>query len=218
MIIGFSGLAGSGKTTAASFLVKNHGFVSMGLADEMKRMVQKVFAFSDDQVWGSSEHRNAPDLRYPREQFGSGIALYLTPRYALQKLGTEWGRDCYNDIWVDFTLRKAKQLLTEPTLRYNANSGVYQVLYPAEFDRGAKGVAISDVRFKNEMAAIKKAGGFLVRLKRGKGLSGEAGAHPSETEQLEVPDNYFDAVIDNRAFSLEELEREITELLKHIVC
>jgi hypothetical protein len=54
------------------------------------------------------------------------------------------------------------------------------------------------------MAAISKADGWLWRMKRGVGLGGAAGAHPSEAEQLEVPDEDFNVVIDNRAFTLKE--------------
>jgi len=42
-IIAISGLAGSGKDTAADFLVKNHGFCKISFADEMKRIVMRLY-------------------------------------------------------------------------------------------------------------------------------------------------------------------------------
>src|SRR6266404_2066963 len=124
MLVGLSGLAGSGKDTAADHLVAKHNFVKVSLADPLKRMCRDAFDFTDDQLWGPSEKRNAPDERYRRKPTqhmlhgrdfntttdkcytcgaekpwppglgGEECFHYLTPRYALQKLGTEWGRDC----------------------------------------------------------------------------------------------------------------------------
>jgi hypothetical protein len=63
-IIGISGKAGSGKDTVAEYLVEHHGFVRMALADEMKRFCKRVFGFTDLQLWGPSDNRNAIDRRY----------------------------------------------------------------------------------------------------------------------------------------------------------
>jgi hypothetical protein len=101
VIIGISGKAGVGKDTATDLLVERFGFVKVALADPLKRICKEVFAFTDEQLWGSSEKRNAPDERYLNE---------LTPRLALQKLGTEWGRECYENVWIDHALRAARDI------------------------------------------------------------------------------------------------------------
>ena len=44
----------------------------------MKRAVQKVFEFSDAQVWGTQAEKEAIDPRYG-----------ISPRWLLQRLGTE---------------------------------------------------------------------------------------------------------------------------------
>lgn len=59
-----TGAAGSGKDTVASFLVKNHEAVAIAQADPMKRLAKIIFGFTDDQLWGPSESRNAVDERY----------------------------------------------------------------------------------------------------------------------------------------------------------
>jgi hypothetical protein len=76
MIIGISGLiydnagnkgnAGAGKDTVADILIKDFGYVRVAFADVMKRFAQEIYQFSDEQLWGPSEKRNAPDPRYRR--------------------------------------------------------------------------------------------------------------------------------------------------------
>lgn len=75
------GQAGSGKDTVASFLVKNHGGATIAQADPMKRLGSLAFGFSDDQLWGPSESRNAPDNRFldPAEWLRVELALDNAP-------------------------------------------------------------------------------------------------------------------------------------------
>jgi hypothetical protein len=66
---------------------------------------------------------------------------HITPRYMLQLMGTEAGRDVFHkDLWI---LSLEKKL------------GMY------------KDVVIADVRFPNEIDFIQRMGGFVVRVKRG---------------------------------------------------
>lgn len=211
MIIGITGQAGSGKDTIALHLVNKYRFVRVGLADPLKRICKEVFDFSDDQLWGPSEQRNGPDKRYPRTYFTTtvlpkekegerthypkaGTPGFLTPRYALQTLGTEWGRDCYGNTWIDYGLRVAKELEFGYS-HYTPQEG----LIKTEKDTGiCPGVVFSDLRFRNEIDAVKAAGGKLVRVKR-PGFDGNVGVvgHASEEEQKSFTDDEFDFVIQN---------------------
>ena len=78
-----------------------------------------------------------------------------TPRQALQTLGTEWGRDC---IGADFWVR----------------------IWAAEAANHAHVVA-DDVRFPNEAAAIRAAGGLVIRIDRAGAGSVSGNGHISET-------------------------------------
>lgn len=235
MIIGISGVAGSGKDTTADVLIQHHGFVKVALADPLKRICKDVYDFSDDQLWGPSASRNAPDWRYPRtpeavafieriqvqleerfaqsveKEFGEDVAKhFLTTREALQSLGTEWGRRCFRDTWLQKAIRTAKTLLSEAgrTLQYDARRGLHESVQAR-----AQGVAIPDVRFKNEMLGIRAAGGVVIRVRRTKaGLNAGFAAHASEAEQLDVPDEFFDYVAVNDS-PLEELPSKVSEML-----
>jgi len=221
MIIGISGKAGSGKDTCADFLVNDCGFVKVALADPFKRMCRDVFDFSEQQLWGPSEFRNEPDKRYLRG-VKKGIIpqkVYLTPRFALQTLGSEWGRNCYKNVWVDYAIRTAKAIEKayenrEPVY-YDQVLGLCQDSDPENWagECTHKGVAIPDVRVKNEIEAIKKADGLVIRVVRsGAGLQGDAANHKSETEMNSIPDSLFDEVIINDG-SLDELRSKILKLV-----
>jgi hypothetical protein len=234
MIVGISGLAGSGKDTAADFFVRNHDFVRVSLADPVKRVCADIYGFSFDQLWGPSPSRNAPDERFPREHgpfrdgrcacCGFGFDLfpfdmakpdglpqcYLTPRFALQQLGTEWGRDCFSDTWVTYALTVAGKLSVEGGYSYTPMGGLaFRVSQP----RRRFNVVIPDVRFKNEIAGLHSVGAILVRIVRpNAGLSGVAGAHRSETELSAVPDSTFNAVVQNDG-TLAVLEERVAQLI-----
>jgi len=58
-VIGLLGPAGSGKDLVADWFTSNKNFVKVALADPMKRFCQKAFGFTEKQLWGPSEERNA---------------------------------------------------------------------------------------------------------------------------------------------------------------
>lgn len=198
MLLGIMGKMGAGKDTVADVLVRDHGFVKLGLADPLKRICREVYDFSEEQLWGPSEKRNAPDPRYFRGPDG-----FLSPRFALQRLGTEWGRECYRDTWVDYALRTAKAI--QRGQRYDQIRG----LVP-EGDKVGRSVVIPDCRFRNEFDAIRAVGGKMIRIMR-PGLL-ESG-HVSETEQETISGGEFDHVILNNG-TIDELELDVLEWLR----
>ncbi len=205
MLIGLSGNAGTGKDTAADYLVKKLGYTKISLADEMKRICKRVYDFSDDQLWGPSESRNRPDKRYLRRRYTAdgkewlgefGVEVfseYLSPRIALQILGTEFGRNCYINTWVDYTLRVVEDVLNG-FCSYTQIGGLFWDGSPCP-----AGVVIPDVRFKNEIDAIKAAGGKVIRLKRkteADALTVGVKNHASAAEQQGISDEEFDYVLE----------------------
>jgi len=212
MIIGISGQAGSGKDTAADILVKRHRFCKIALADPMKRAAAEWFGWDKEILWGPSEKRSQEDSRAPG----------LNARKVLQLLGTQVGRECYKNVWVDYAMDVAKQLLSDPYLMYTPDEGVVDVIEQTSMGEwrrddapkhSYKGVVLSDCRFCNEYEAIRKVGGKLLRIKRlGSGLDGVAATHASEAEQQSVSDSEFDYVIDNNG-SIEELQAKLAEIM-----
>ena len=142
MIIGFVGFIGSGKDTAADYLVNFHGYRRDSFANTLKDAVANVFGW--DRVL--LEGRTA-EARAWREQVDTWWAERLnmpklTPRWVLQYWGTEVCRvGFHDDIWIASLENKMRKT--------------------------GDNIVISDVRFPNEIKAIHNAGGIVVRVKRG---------------------------------------------------
>jgi hypothetical protein len=207
-IYGISGLAGSGKDSVADAL-ENARFTKVSLADPMKRAAMDWFGWSQDILWGPSEKRSIEDPRAPG----------LTARKVLQLMGTELGRACYQDIWVDYAMRTAKELLKDaPPDPYIAKPFTRQAYDPC---RGVDkchwisdriGVVIPDCRFKNEIVAIKEREGKVIRIKR-PGYDKPKWDHPSETEQLEIPDEAFDYIFHNDG-TLDDIPAKVNQMIQ----
>lgn len=222
MMVGILGFAQTGKDTVSDLLAEE-GFVRMAFADPLKRMVRELFDFTYEQMWGTLEEKEAPDLRYPREHTWGGTGTfsclccgtkffpvesrdqcYLNGRYALKVMGTEGARHCYGDIWGERTIKDARAVLNG--WNYDKLTGITSLRLDEP-----RGVIFTDCRFENEVRRIQDASGWVFRLKR-PGYEKPMFDHPSETEQLRIPDSKLQGVIENDG-TLEDLKRKVLELL-----
>lgn len=229
MIIGITGRAGAGKSTVGDILARDHKAVVVSLADEMKRICRNVYGFTDLQLWGPSEERNKPDNRYPRPHsygkthgltrgvdkctccgqawdYHDNSSCFLTPRFALQLLGTEWGRHCFEDTWARKTVAIARELLMfKGTLvSYDCRRGIATSVEPSDLAM----VVIPDVRYDNEAKAIHAAGGKII-AKANAGVL--ASTHSSEAG---ISEDLIDAWI---PYIVEDDRQKLTAALsKHV--
>lgn len=165
-ILGFLGRAGSGKSTAAKYMAHVYGARIFSFATPLKLLAQKLWGFTDEQVFGSQAQKEEviPALGYsPREamvRLGNGARNFLESDI--------WIRACFNAIAKDFS-----------------ESREAQPLY-----------IIDDVRFENEARAIKFGGGAIVKLVCPNTISTADPEAETEKEVDEVSAEYIDAVID----------------------
>ena len=141
MIIGICGFIGSGKDTIADYLVNLHGFRRESFANSLKDAVSQVFGWDRTMLEGRT--KQAREWREQRDAWWSErLGMDVTPRWILQYWGTDVLRkNFHDDIWIaslENKLRKTKD-----------------------------DIVISDCRFPNEIAAIKRAGGIVIRVVRG---------------------------------------------------
>lgn len=87
-LVGITGKAGSGKSTAAQVLI-DAGWVRVKMAGPLKDMLRAI---------GLTEEHIEGDLK----EVPCDLLQGRTPRHAMVTLGTEWGRDMIGgDMWID---------------------------------------------------------------------------------------------------------------------
>lgn len=136
-IIGLTGYAQSGKDTLGTELTKRHLVQTMSFAATLKRFAYAVNPMIE--IPGGLAVRYAAVV----DKLGLDRAKTEIPdiRRLLQRIGTEGGRELLGeDVWVTPVIEAA---LASPVP-----------------------VVITDVRFANEAAAVKAAGGMVIRIAR----------------------------------------------------
>lgn len=209
------GSAGAGKDEAAKQLVAKHNFVPVAFADPMKRFAAELFDWDQDRLWGPSENRAKEDQRYPRTMgpFGPRSDPYLTARHVLQSLGNDWGREmCTLDVWVLYAMRVAEQIGSGEYV-YDQTLGLSDSRMVVGPPR--KNVVFTDLRYKNEAAAVRKGGGYLVRVRRWVPEIKVSPTHQSEIDLLDLHDDDFDWVLHNRS-TLEDLWNQVDHMVANI--
>ena len=211
MIIGICGFIGSGKDTVADYLVNSYEFRRDSFASTLKDAVSSVFGWDRELLEGRTK-----EAREWREQVDSWWSARLnmpnlTPRWVLQYWGTEVCRKGFHDdIWIaslEYKLKTSKD-----------------------------NIVISDCRFPNEIASIRRAGGKVVWVQRGDlpewyeyALAANQGpshigwalskdrlskyrVHASETSWIGTK---FDTILDNN-HSIEELYAQVRNLVEDL--
>lgn len=171
--------ARAGKNTVADYLEDAYGFKQTAFADALKEGCRHMFGLTDAQLYGN--------MKEVQDEYWG-----VTPRYILQKVGTECMRVGYDEnIWVKTV---GKKLASDPAARW----------------------VISDCRFPNEATAVKKWGGLMVRVDRSQaGASGGIAQHPSEIAMESY--NEWNHVVDNQGRSLNQLYFKVDELMKNVL-
>ena len=142
MIVGIVGFIGSGKGTIADLLVERHGFFKESFANSVKDACALIFGWDRAMLEGDTPESRAW-REQPDEWWSNKLEKEFSPRLALQLMGTEAGRDVFHpDLWVHTVLRRCD---AAPWNNY----------------------VIADVRFPNEINAIAKSGGKIIRVRRG---------------------------------------------------
>ena len=213
MIIGICGLIGSGKDTIADYLQNIHQFRRESFAHTLKDAVAAVFGWDRELLEGRTR-----ESREWREQvdpwWTDRLNMPVTPRLVLQVWGTEVARKSYHDdIWIASLENKLRKTHDD--------------------------IVISDCRFPNEILAIKRAGGIVIRVVRGpepawyelaqtvnqgptrntkwrlsKNQLDSYGVHASETAWIGTD---FDAIIDNNQDGMDNLFCQVKCLVVNLL-
>lgn len=162
---------------------------SFSFADPLKAISIKLFGLTEEQCYGTDEDKNTPiNIKWEDMPASNGREAggFMTAREFLQYFGTDVCRSIKNDIWTSACISQIQQSGTEFAI-------------------------IPDVRFPNEIEAIQKAGGKVIRLTR----SPYEDEHSSETAlDSEESISKFDHVIDNSSLGIHETNMELLKTLR----
>lgn len=170
-IIGVHGKIGSGKDTFADIAINEYNYTQVSFAfplkDEVAAFLQKYnINFEEKNIWGTQDDKEQPlaisnidDICkkfFPFTDFkhksNNGNTTF---RYLLQWWGTDYRREmCSESYWVDIFLNTASMY---------------------------KKVVCADVRFENEVNAIKSINGNLVFIDRPDNFKSNSATHESES-------------------------------------
>lgn len=162
-VIGLCGAAGAGKSTVAATLAEL-GYTRIRISDPLKSMIRALLAaagVAEDEM----ERLVEGDLKeLPHSALGG-----VSPRLAMQTLGTEWGRVYMgSEFWVSVARRKIRATLAA----------------------GGR-VVVEDCRFPNEARAIKAPGNRGGELWLVTGRGGISGGHRTESNLPQLAPDLF---------------------------
>lgn len=130
-LIALCGPAQSGKSTCADELATYYGYTVVKFAGPLKDMLRSL-GLNEQQIEGNQKEKQ------------SDLLCGHSPRYAMQTLGTEWGRNLIGrDLWVNAWTARTSQII-----------------------RLGGRVVVDDCRFDNELKAVRELGGKAVKLWR----------------------------------------------------
>lgn len=161
-------------------------------ADPLKRIAIDVLGLDEQLVYGSQDDKATPTYllweNMPSKFSETKLANKkgpMTIREVLEYVGTQIFRKMSPNCWSDALIRTI-----------NKENPAFAI--------------IDDVRFANEVEAIQKAGGKVIRLT----LTTEEAANNTHISNVEL-DNFerFDKIIDNQNMPMDDTFRELLQIL-----
>ena len=162
--------------------VKTYSF-----ADPLKIIAIQLFGLTEKQCFGTDDDKNTPiNIKWEELPNVTKKTGFMTAREFLQYFGTDICRKIKPTVWTDSCLTRIQQDNSELAI-------------------------VPDVRFPNEIDAIQKAGGRVIKLTR----RPYQDDHSSETslDSKDVTDK-FDYVLDNSKMNIDETNMELLKVLK----
>lgn len=155
-------------------------------ADPLKDMCINLFGLNPNHVYGSNDDKNSlTHLEWKNIPSSTKTDGSPTVREFLEHFGTKIVRQIYHNAWSEYTIKKIVK------------------------EQSAIAI-IPDVRFPNEIEAIKKHGGVTIRLTR------DIFHSDAEAESALDEDKYdwsnFDYVINNSESSLSDLPNKLNNI------
>lgn len=159
-LIGIAGRAKSGKSYLAKHIKSKYRNVYIvSLATPLKMALAAIFSYA-----GYSQKDITEKLNGKLKESQDPILGY-TPRFLMQTLGTEWGRNVLGDSWwINLATAKIQKLSEE-----NSDKDII--------------VIVDDIRFENEIEWIKMNNGKIIALVSDQELRGNL---PADMKRVHI--------------------------------
>ena len=142
MIIGLLGKKGSGKDTVADYLVSKYGFTKYAFADKIRDILKILFNFTDDDFLPENKEKIINEWN-------------VSPRKALQLIGTEFGQE--------FIPTHMSEIMDDSNSSKDFWVKHFLIWYKQNLD---KNIVISDVRFEHECNILNSLDSKIWKLVR----------------------------------------------------
>lgn len=179
MIIVLVGSIGSGKTTACEYLVKSLGFEETSFAEPLKKFAVSL-GFNNHDVYGTQEEKEKINPYWG-----------ISGRQFMQRFGTDIMRknshilgEGIDNVWIKAVECKMERVKNE-----------------------GRNLVVSDGRFEDEIDAVRKYGGVVVKLTRG--VKTYDSTHESEKN--------FDKIKGDYEYNNSGSKEELHEFLNRLV-
>lgn len=190
----------------------------ISLEDLEKQEVKDSILGEEWWYWSDSKnlHNRIPNTSENKilNQATSGIELWkFTIRQLLQEIGTDAMRNVVHpNVWVNALMADYKEFIPGKIL---SNKGRVDLIYRKEESNWC----ITDMRFPNELEAVKAKGGITIRVNRvptviidGIKYFANTDGLPEHESETALDDAKFDYVIDNNG-SIEDLIVKVKQIL-----
>lgn len=208
--------------------LENHDFKNKELGEEWRIYSIRTFNFENKLQTFIYASKEELIKAHPSSEDGGTICdNVLTPRSLLQLLGTDCGRNIIHpNIWVnslmseynDFTYSR-EELISISEKNGNAvlnndwseiTTEEIKIRIPAYLLKNKSNWIITDMRFPNELNAVKQKNGITIRVNRDNGTRAiNTNPHESETA---LDNATFDYTIENDG-TLDELIDKVKKIL-----
>ena len=142
-----------------------------------------------------------------------------TPRFLLQYVGTNLLRNqLHPEIWINSLMSEYKDYYFNIVSKEDRNRGVIPTVNMVKKEPNW---IITDMRFPNELEAVKKKGGITIRVNRPCNICGGSGYHKISCPVSKSGEHYsetaldkseFDYIVDNDS-DIESLIEKVKEIL-----
>lgn len=168
-------------------------------SDELKKMCYELFDIPIECLYGTDEQKNQKQEHLQWENM-PGVGLFnmtkmagnqgvkggeMTSREFMQYLGTEIMRNMYAPVWTNATMKRIAREQSEISV-------------------------ICDVRFPNEVKAIKDSGGHVIKLERNMHPEDN---HASESSLDCMDKSEFSLIVENQDITIANFSQIICNFL-----